>query len=175
MSFTETLREWQNFYFMIGGAATGLIGLMFVAISLGMHLVSDENKESIKIFVTPSIFYFGTILIIACIMLAPNFEPPFLATLLLIVGIVGLVNTVPVARKLMAVARKHQDFDLLEYLGQIILPVANYVLLTACAVGFAATHWTLSLVGLWLANILLLLAAISNTWSMVIWIVEQRE
>jgi hypothetical protein len=30
--FNEMLHGWHNFYFMAGGAAAGLIGLMFVAL-----------------------------------------------------------------------------------------------------------------------------------------------
>ena len=56
-SFTETLQTWQNFYFMIFGVVQRLLGLMFVALSLGMHLVSDETREEFEIFVTPSVVY----------------------------------------------------------------------------------------------------------------------
>lgn len=57
--FTDTLHSWQNFYFMIGGASAGLMGLMFVALSLGTHLVNDETRASFPAFVTPSIIYFS--------------------------------------------------------------------------------------------------------------------
>ena len=56
--FIDTLHSWQNFYFMIGGASAGLMGLMFVALSLGTHLVNDETISSVGAFVTPSIIYF---------------------------------------------------------------------------------------------------------------------
>jgi hypothetical protein len=45
-AFVDTLQSWQNFYFMIGGASAGLIGLMFVALSLGMRLLSDNTRQS---------------------------------------------------------------------------------------------------------------------------------
>jgi hypothetical protein len=76
--FIETLHTWQNFYFMIGGVVAGLLGLMFVALSL-MHLVSDETREEFEIFVTPSEVYFVSALLVACVMLVPALTPPSLA------------------------------------------------------------------------------------------------
>lgn len=46
--FTETLRSWHNFYFMTGGATATLVGLMFVALSLGRHLVSEETAPNLQ-------------------------------------------------------------------------------------------------------------------------------
>jgi hypothetical protein len=172
--FTETLRSWQNFYFMTGGAAAALIGLMFVALSLGMHLVSDTTRHDIEIFVTPSVIYFVSVLLLACIMLVPAYTPPALALALVLGGLAGMGRTIQHVIQLFRAARQHQDFDLGDWLAQIILPLFNYVLILIAALCVALDQWSLAFAALWVATILLLLCAIANTWSLVIWIVEQR-
>jgi hypothetical protein len=172
-NFPDILHSWQNFYFMAGGAAVTLIGLMFVAISLGMHLVNDVTRESFRIFATPSIFYFVSVLLISCMMLVPNFTPTGLALVMLLGAVVGLVVTIPRVVKLIQAALKHQDFDLWEWFTQIIFPPASYVLVGLGAICLLANQWSLGITSIWLATILLLMSAIANTWSLVLWIIEQ--
>lgn len=174
-NFTETLRSWQNFYFMTGGAAAALLGLMFVAVSMGVqHLGSAEITEDMRAFVTPNILYFTSALLLACAMLIPTITPLLLAILLLVGGLFGLVRTVPSVLRLISVARRNQDFNRADWLAQIILPVTSYVLILIATLGFLLNRWSLAFMTAWLAMILLLIAAIANTWSLVIWVVEQR-
>jgi hypothetical protein len=39
--------------------------------------------------------------------------------------------------------------------------------------GIGVNQWSLAFIGVWLASIFLLLCAIANTWSLVIWIIGQ--
>src|SRR5262245_38044229 len=99
-AFTETLRSWQNFYFMAGGAAAALMGLMFVALSLGTHLVSETTVANIGTFVTPSIIYFVSALLLACVMLVPTYTPPGLALIVFSGGIFGMIIILPIVWRL---------------------------------------------------------------------------
>ncbi len=85
--FNETLHGWQNFYFMAGGAAATLLGLMFVALSMSTHLISDEVRQEIDTFTSPSIFYFVSVLLLACVMLYPMISVVVLGVLLLLGGL----------------------------------------------------------------------------------------
>jgi hypothetical protein len=172
--FNETLRSWHNYYFMTGGASATLVGLMFVALSLGMHLVNDDTRQNIHTFVTPSIVYFVSALLICCIMIAPNYMPSALAVILLIVGIIGLAVSTPFFWRLIQAARVNGDFNLWDWLSQVILPPIAYGLLITAGVCFLTDQWALAFLGVWLVVILLLICAISNTWSMVMWIINQR-
>lgn len=177
--FVETLRSWQNFYFMTGGAAATLIGLMFVALSLGMQFISSEARENIRenveSFVTPSIVYFVSTLLLSCVMLAPVYTPASLALVLFLGGAFGMRMTGYHVRNLVRMAQQAGDFNHSDWLAQIVLPVVNYGLILGAAIGFAVNQWALGFTGLWLATILLLLSAIANTWNLVIWIVAGRQ
>jgi hypothetical protein len=108
--FGEALRGWQNFYFMAGGAAATLLGLMFVALSFGLHLINERTREEMRTFVAPSIFYFVSALLLSGIMLVPADSPALPALALLIGGSAGLVRTPLYVRRLVRAAIQHQDF-----------------------------------------------------------------
>lgn len=173
--FIETLRSWQNFYFMTGGAAATLVGLMFVALSLGINLVNENTRKQMEIFVTPSIFYFTSALVLCCIMLVPNVAPPTLAAILTLGGVFGILRAIQFVRHLISAAKHYGDFDLTDWLSHIVVPVLSYALLLAVGIGFWIDQWTLAFMGNCLTVILLLLCGIANTWSLVIWIIEQRK
>jgi hypothetical protein len=172
---TETLRSWQNFYFMIGGAAAALVGLMFVAMSLGMPYVTDVNREDLHIFVTPSIFYFVSVLLMACVMLVPTYTPMLFTLIVLLGGAVGLFWSLQYVRRLMRAANEHQDFNAMDWLTQILLPLAGYGVIIAAGVGLFIQQEPPAFMGLWLASILLLIVGLTNTWNLVLWILEQRK
>jgi hypothetical protein len=44
-TMTEILRDWHDFYVLMGTMAATLVGLMFVAASIGAGLFTDEHKE----------------------------------------------------------------------------------------------------------------------------------
>jgi len=173
-AFVEALRSWQNFYFMTGGAAAGLLGLMFVAVSMGINVLSDEITDDMRAFVTPNILYFTSALLMAGVMLIPTITPHVLALLLLLGGVYGLARTIPFVLRLIRVARRNQDFNSADWMAQIILPLASYALILITTWGFFANQWSLAFMTEWLAMILLLISAIANTWSLVIWVVTQR-
>lgn len=173
-TFNETLRSWQNFYFMAGGAAAALLSLMFVALSLGMHLISENTLPQMKVFVTPNIFYFVSALALACAMLIPTHSPPILAAILLIGGGGGLARTIHFVKPLFRAAQIHQDFTLADWLCGIILPVGGYALLLVAGVCFAIDQWPVGFTCLWLFTVFLLVATIGNIWSLIVWIVSQQ-
>jgi uncharacterized membrane protein len=172
-AFNDVLVKWQTFYFMIGGAAATLAGLMFVALSLGQHLIGETTRHQLKTFSMPSIIYFVSVLLLAGIMLVPIFSPVGIALVLFLSGGYGLLRIYELVRILIQAARKNQDFTRTDWLSQIIGPVAGYALIVLAALGFVLDQSTLALIAICIATIVLLLCAIANTWSLVIWIVER--
>src|SRR5689334_7859476 len=100
---------------MVGGAAATLLGLMFGALSMGTHLITGEVHQEIDTFTNPSIFYFVSALLLACVMLTPMIAAVVLRALLLLGGVFGLAWTAPRVRLLILAARKHQDFGVADW------------------------------------------------------------
>ena len=63
--------DWDNFYMLAGGTAGTLIGLIFVVITLGMDHAQEGDTLRIRIFVTPILVYFASLLVISMVMVPP--------------------------------------------------------------------------------------------------------
>jgi hypothetical protein len=84
------LRDWQGFFQLAGTAAATLIGLIFLAISLGARLVPAEDNTALRAFVVPIVIHFGAVLVLSALMLIPAYTPPLLGLTLIAAGLVGL-------------------------------------------------------------------------------------
>lgn len=172
-SFADALHGWQNFYFMIGGAAAALVGVLFVAVSLGAHLVSAETATEISTFVTPILFSFLSVLGIACLMLVPTEAPAFIAAGLLAVGAVGLGRVVQVLRGMLRLTTR-QVIHRSHWLWHVSLPGLSYALLAGTAAGLLADEPALGLPGVAAAVVMLLFNGIWRSWELVLWIAQRR-
>ena len=63
---------WSNFYFMLGGAAATLIGLLFVVSSLSRSGAPEKAERGQRYFLTPTLFNFGAVLAMSAVGLMPN-------------------------------------------------------------------------------------------------------
>jgi hypothetical protein len=72
-TLAQPLQRWHDFYLLVGGAAATLVGLMFVAISLGSRLITEQSVPALRVFVTPTIIHFIYVLVIATVvMISPG-------------------------------------------------------------------------------------------------------
>src|SRR5205807_2620451 len=90
---SQALRDWQNFYILVGGAAAALAGLMFVAISLGSRLITQEDIPALRVFASPTLIHFISVLATSAVVLIPIVTRASLGVVLLLAGVVGLVWT----------------------------------------------------------------------------------
>ena len=89
---------WGEFYVIVGGGAAALTGLLFVVISIAPHMISARTAASTRAFVSPTITYFVTVLVVAGLMTIPSMTPRILALLLGLGAIAGLAYMVWIDR-----------------------------------------------------------------------------
>jgi hypothetical protein len=169
--FYATLQSWQNFYFMLGGASASLLGLMFVALSLGMNLITEETVEGARIWVNPSVFYFALALFLAAVMLIPDNSPQFIAIVLYIVVFAAIVPLTRYQIRLIHYGKTHDYFKLAEWSFQSILPVLGIIMIFVAATCFFLRQDWVAFMGMWFVMVSLVVSAIYNTWSLVMSIV----
>ena len=68
-NLASVVRDWHDFYGLVGTASATLVGLMFVAASVGASVFSASQQEPMKAYLTPTVAHFSSPLFI-CI--SPN-------------------------------------------------------------------------------------------------------
>jgi hypothetical protein len=163
------LERWANFYLITSAAAATLIGLLFVVITLAAERMPLEETAKIRIYLTPTVVYFASVLGTAALLTFPN-HTPFTATLCIcLAGVAGLVYS---GFSLIGDAQKsyYERRDLIPF---AVLPFAAYGLLVWG--GVLLLHHPqrgLTLVAVGMLSLLTL--GIRNSWAIAIGIVSTR-
>ena len=167
-----SLRDWHNFYSLIGSASATLVALMFVAASIGAGVFKREHQVGIHSFLSPTVVHFSAILVICLIGIVPTQTWISLGALEAATGAIGLVYSALNWRRMI----KHGIFgriDLADRLWYVLLPTTGYLLVIAAGIGLSQ-QFRAGLDILAMALILLLLIAIRNAWDMTIWIIGRQ-
>jgi hypothetical protein len=159
------IEGWDNFYVIVGSSAGALIGLQFVVITL----IADSplvraDKENGGTFATPTVIHFGMVLLLSALISAPWSGLGAIAAIWLLLGLIGFVYAVIVARRL----RRQKVYQLVfeDQLFHAVLPLVAYTALTtAGALAFSQPRPALYLVGA--SSLLLLFIGIHNAWDAV--------
>ena len=166
------LRDWQSFYLLTGTASATLIGLMFVAISLGARLVPTQAESGVRAFVTPTVIHFSAVLILSVFTLIPIDAPGILGVMLVVVGGVGIVYAAGVLRQMRSYHENSQALDARHWSWHLLFPLLCYVLIFGCGLAlFLSLSWTLVILAL--AVIGLIVIGLRNAFDLMMWIVRQ--
>jgi len=126
-TLSQALRDWQNFYILVGGASATLAGLMFVAISLGSTLITRKDIPALRVFVSPTLIHFVYVLATSAVVLIPIVTRTSLGVMLLLAGIVSLgwtLSTQPQMRR----SDRPGDIDAHDWIWYLVAPSAAYLL-----------------------------------------------
>src|ERR1700737_1974885 len=172
-TLAQSLHKWQNFYILVGGAAATLVGLMFVAISLGSRLITERSVPALRVWVHPTLIHFIYVLVIATIIMVPTLTRSPRGILLVFAGLLSFGNAlrvVPYMRK----QQREQEADRGDWVWYLIVPSISYLLFVGTGIGLLLGD-NRALNGLASAIILLLVNGIRNAWDMVVWITIKTE
>jgi hypothetical protein len=169
-TWSHLLESWHEFYMLTGTAGLTLTGLLFVVVSLAPRVVAEHHASGVRSFASPNAVYFTTALVVSAVALVPDLPA----------GVMGAFLCFGSSASLgyLAHAKIHQrwrqnNYSLLDWAWYVGLPVAAYVLLLACGIGFFF-EFALSMHGVGAALILLLVIGLRNAWDIVIWAIQQE-
>ena len=159
------LSGWENFYVIVGSSAGALIGLQFVVMTLMADIpMRDGAAAAGNAFATPTTVHFGAVLLIAALGSIPWEAISSLAVLLGVLGLIGLLYSALVTRRMRAQTAYKPEFE--DWLFHSILPFVAYgVLALAAFVAFSDARE--SLFGVAITSLLLLYIGIHNSWDAV--------
>ena len=167
MSLSELLHEWHDFYVLLGTASATLVGLMFVAASIGATVFNEEHRGALEAFITPTVVHFAAVLFACLVITIPTHYWESLSALLGVGGLAGLIYG---GRVLVQLIIRHRfNVELVDRLFYALIPLAGYLLaLGAAVLGFL--HIAASAYLMAAALLVLLLAGLRNAWDMMVWI-----
>jgi hypothetical protein len=160
------LAGWESFYVITGSSSAGLIGLMFVVVSL---TAGDKRRsaDTLNAFATPSVVHFGAVLLISALLSMPGHSPFSLAACTGALAAAGLVYYVRVSGRMV---RQHEYEPVWEdWLWYMLLPIASYGALLAAAV-IVRRSPTLGLYVVAVTALVILIIGMHNAWDTAIWV-----
>jgi hypothetical protein len=167
-SLAELLHDWHDFYLLVGTASATLVGLMFVAASIGSSFFNEQHRAPMKAFITPTVANFAAVLFTCLLLTIPTHSWRTLGGLL---GAGGLAGSIYCGSLLVQIVFRHRfNVDLSDRLFYALLPALGYLLVLISAV-LLIMQSAASANLIAAALLTLLLAGIRNAWDMTVWIV----
>lgn len=167
-TLTQLLREWHDFYVLVGTASATLVGLMFVAASIGTSFFNEEHRAGMTTFITPTVVHFTAVLFICLLVIIPTHTWHTLGVLLAILGLAGSIYS---GRLLLWLTVQHRfNVDWEDRTFYAFVPLLGYLLLLIAAVMlFLQSAISPDLIAG--AILTLLVASLRNAWDMTVWMV----
>jgi hypothetical protein len=162
---------WHDFHLVLGPASAGLIGLLFVVMSLTAGIERSRGLRGAQIYMTPIVFHLGTLVLLSTLALVPRMAALPMGAAAALCGLLGLAYAAYVCRAMLSKSVQSYPGDLwcyglavgLLYLGMI---VAGVVILA----GHAAGPYLLAL-----DQIVLFLLMVNNAWDLVVFITPRKD
>ena len=159
------LDGWKNFYVIVGSSAGALIGLQFVVLTLIADRSGPRNDAQVSgAFATPSVVHFGVVLLLSAIVSAPWNGITAVAILWGLVGLIGIMYAVVVARRMRVQTIYRPVFE--DWLFHVLLPFTAYATLAVSAYA-ARSHAQPVQFVVGAATLLLLFVGIHNAWDAI--------
>jgi hypothetical protein len=164
---------WDNFFILAGSAAATLMGLLFVAVTVGGTGFSTSSLvHGTRGFLTPALVHFGTVLLQALVVLVPWPSSWPMGVIFSLGGLTELAYQTTVVVKRHKVGLVLPDWhDWLPYVG---VPALGSTSLVIGAVGLI-TEKSFAPYAIAGATTLLLVAGVYSAWDLTLWIIKNRD
>jgi len=166
----DSLKEWHDFYVLVGTAGATLLALLFVAVSLGAGYLTEEHRSATRTFMSPVVIHFTSVFFLSAVALFPWHQAEFFAAL---IGATALIGAVISTYITIQVVRTDLTSDMEDYLAYGLLPDLGYLALLATAVSIYLEK-DFGLTALAAALLLLAIVNIRNAWDLTLTMVRRH-
>ncbi len=172
LPLAEALEHWHDFYILLGTAAATLVGLLFVAATVGAGVFTSGRRAASRMFLSASVIHFSTLLIACLIVLAPGQGWVSLGVMIVACGIFGLAYYGLTWRDTVRDGlSKSIAWD--DRIWYAVLPAIGYLFEAASGIALALRA-ALGCVALALSLGVLLVIGIHNAWDITLWSITRR-
>jgi hypothetical protein len=164
MWVAETLKEWREFYLLLGTSGATLLALLFVAVSIGAGYLTEQRQTQTRTFMSPVVIHFTIVFFISSVALVPSHRAAFFAVLIGATAAVGAAVSTFITVQIL---RTDMTRYLQDHFAYGLLPALGYLALMAAAVMIYLEHKASLDV---LAGALLVLAIVNirNAWDLTL-------
>jgi hypothetical protein len=163
--------NWHDFYLVFGPASAGLIGLLFVVMSLTAGLERGRAMRGAQVFMTPIVFHLGVLVLLSGLILFPRVGGPFIGGVATACGLVGLAYAAFICHAFLAKTVESYEGDLWFY-GVAV--GALYLGMAASGVLILLRHPDGPYV-LAVDQLVLFLLMVNNAWDLVVFITPRKD
>jgi predicted neutral ceramidase superfamily lipid hydrolase len=165
----DLLKDWHEFYLLIGTAAAALIALLFVAASIGAGFMPADRAHARRTYMSPVIFHFSSILFVSLVVLVPSHPRESHSLLIALNAVAGVVASTIICVRLMT----YSAVDWLDHIGYGAAPIASYAAVLSAAV---VLFWDSTVAPDILAAglVVLLIANVRNAWDLALTLANRR-
>jgi hypothetical protein len=171
-SLNDALGAWHEFYSLLGTASATMIGLLFVAASVGSGVFSGDRRAALRVFLSASVVNFGLILAACLAVLAPVGRWELLGAINLACGLFGLTHSCLACRDTLRDGLL-KALDLEDRFWYIAMPILGYLAMMASGVTLAL-RLDIGCAALALSMGLLLVVGLHNAWDITLWSMTRR-
>ena len=172
MPLRDIMTAWHDLFMLFGTASATLVGLLFVATSVGSSYFNETKRPALRSFFSPSVVHFGSVLAACLIALTPLRSQVVFGLLIGGDGLFGLIYAITVLTRMV-----HHGFtatiDWEDRAWYAALPAIAYAVMMAA--GFmlrsepeAGCDILATAMGM------LMLIGVRNAWDITIWTVMRR-
>ena len=159
---------WDGFYLLIGSAASGLIGLLFVVTTLMSGIERPRALQAASLYTSPILFHFAVVLVISALTAVPRLPSTVVGLIIGGCALVGMIYALRTASRLHNRASS-SEAHWSDFWCYGVAPAAVYVGLGAAAAGIWVSPRAAAY-GVAPALLAVLLISIRNAWDMVTWL-----
>jgi hypothetical protein len=165
---------WGSFFALTGSAGAGLVGLLFVVVTLGADLSTSRRLDVARALLTPALISFTDVLLQGMIVLVPWPSDRPSGILFLLLGIGGLIYRVNAVRVRIQHVRLKAIDGPIDWTFHNILPVVGSVSVLAGGAGLiaGAASAPFAVAG---STACLLVSGIYRTWSETLVLVAPQD
>jgi hypothetical protein len=166
-SVSELFHSWHDFYLLVGTASATLVGLMFVAASIGSSVFSERHRIALQAFISPTVVNFAAVLFVCIGVMIPSQTWFSLGLLLAGGGVAGLIYAGRVWVQMFV--RRSFHVDLIDRMFYATVPLLGYLLILVAGIFLLLDKaWSAEVTAA--ALVVLLFAGVRNAWDMTTWI-----
>jgi hypothetical protein len=168
----DALEHWHEFYTLLGTASATMVGLLFVAATVGSGAFTADRRAPLRVFLSASVVHFSGILAISLIVLAPLRSEALFGALVVICSLFGLGYCVVTLRDMINDGL-YRSIDPDDRVWYAFAPIVSYLCEAASGVGLAmAADWGAAALAASMG--IVLVVGLRNAWDITVWAITRR-